>query len=117
MSQPLRTYQNPPTIAVNLASIAGLTALHRESGLGFRVDPIELAFSCSSRGTWPSERTGPRPEEYRHYVDGRDGLLDYLSWLMIESEPDGRGGRFVVTLDGAYRLRDGLALVNFVLTA
>lgn len=72
----------------------------------------DVLFSCSSLGVWPVTSRGFMQEADRQYVTGESWLLDTIATLM-RGGPSPRGGRFVVTLDGAHRACDGTPICTF----
>lgn len=79
-------------------------------------DPtLPMIFSCSSNGVWPTTKLGFMPKDSRQYLTEDDYLLIGIAQVMM-SDPDSRtGGRFSVTLNGAFRTRDGMPIVDFEL--
>lgn len=72
----------------------------------------DLTFSCSTNGVWPVTRWGVVPMEERVDVHRESWLLELVATLM-RSTVSPRGGRFVITLDGALRATDRLPICRF----
>lgn len=75
-----------------------------------------LVFSCSRHGIWPTTRRGYIHQQDRTLVNGQSWVLDTIAALMLGGAT-GIGGRFAVTVDGAYRLADMDAICFLELTA
>jgi hypothetical protein len=72
----------------------------------------DVMFSCSSMGIWPTTRRGLMQDADRIYVQDKSWVLDAVA-AIFRGSLSPRGGRFVLTLDGAVRVSDSTIICMF----
>ena len=118
MTTQLSTYTpEVPELEITLADIVEILVLAKPRLERFDYPAHPLLFSCSSNGTWPTTNLGPVAPLERTMVDGQNVLLDIVSRLMMLNSSSRQGGRFTITLEGAFRTRDGSPIAMFALSA
>jgi len=118
MTTQLPAFATPvPTIEVTVAHWLEAFRLSEPRRRVFLYPQFPLVFSCSTNGIWPTTEFGPIKEDGRTYVQGQCELLDRIAFLYMASADTDQGGRFTLTLAGAFRTRDGAPIVAFSLCA
>jgi len=117
VTYPPTLQESPPTWTVTFDDFtrALVAAAPRLTRFPYPVFP--LVFSCSVNGVWPTTCLGYMSAATRQYVDGRSNIVDAVAHLMMSRHDSWQGGRFTVTLDGAFRTRDRSPLARFELAA
>ena len=103
-----------PTIQVTFDEIAELFTLGNARQPYFVRPAHTVLFSCSRHGILPAVIHGYHPPAVRELVTGESWLLDFLA-AAFQLHHDSRGGRFSVSIEGAYRSADGACIAEFEL--
>jgi len=117
MQSPSDLQESLPYWTITLDEFATVLVQATPRLVNFPYPVYPLVFSCSSNGIWPTSSLGYMPPATRRYIDGKSNILDALAQVMTSRHNSSNGGRFTVTLDGAFVTRDNAPLARFQLTA
>ncbi len=118
MTTQLSTYApTVPKLEITIADIVEILVLAKPRLERFDYPTYPLIFSCSSNGIWPATKFGPIAPSERTLVDGRSPVLDIVARLMMMDSCSRLGGRFTITLEGAFRTSGGAPIAMFALSA